>query len=103
MEALPQGSRLLFRGAENGAWANEKARHTAQEAAGIAEETHTWAGWKRLGYEVRHESKVMYQTIITDPGTKSGTRRVCNFYVHALQETDKKAADALENMLAKQA
>lgn len=26
-----------------------------------------------------------------------------NIYVHALQETDKKAADALENMLAKQA
>ena len=102
MEALPQGSRLLFRGAENG-MGQRKARHAAQEAARIAEETHTWAGWKRLGYEVRHESKVMYQTIITDPGTKSGTRRVCNFYVHALQETDKKAADALENMLAKQA
>ena len=79
MEALPQGSRLLFRGAENG-MGQRKARHAAQEAARIAEETHTWAGWKRLGYEVRHESKVMYQTIITDPGTKSGTRRVCNFY-----------------------
>ena len=26
-----------------------------------------------------------------------------NIYVHALQETDRKAADALENMLAKQA
>lgn len=61
------------------AWANEKARHAAQEAARIAEETHTWAGWQRLGYEVRHESKAMYQTIITDPGTKSGTRRASYF------------------------
>ena len=61
------------------AWANEKARHAAQEAARIAEETHTWAGWQRMGYEVRHESRAMYQTIITDPGTKSGTRRASYF------------------------
>ena len=61
------------------AWANEKARHAAQEAAGIAEETHTWAGWKQLGYEVRHESKAMYQAIITDTATKSGTRRASYF------------------------
>ena len=61
------------------AWANEKARHAAQEAAGIAEEAHTWAGWQRLGYEVRHESRAMYQTIITDPGTKSGTRLASYF------------------------
>ena len=61
------------------AWADEKARHAAQEAAGIAEETHTWAGWKQLGYEVRHESKAMYQTIIADPATKSGTRKTSYF------------------------
>ena len=59
--------------------ANEKARHAAQEAAGIAEEAHTWAGWQRLGYEVRHESRAMYQITITDPGTKSGTRRASYF------------------------
>lgn len=61
------------------AWANEKARHAAQEAAGVAEETNTWAGWKQLGYEVRHESKAMYQATITDPATKSGTRRASYF------------------------
>ena len=61
------------------AWANEKARHSAQEAAGIAEETHTWAGWKLLGFEVRHESKAMYQAVIADPATKSGTRRASYF------------------------
>ncbi|MGM9602995.1 MAG: hypothetical protein ACI3W5_15600 [Faecousia sp.] len=61
------------------AWANEKAHRAAQEAAGIAEETHTWAGWKQLGYEVRHESKAMFQTTITDPATKSGTRRASYF------------------------
>ena len=61
------------------AWANEKARHAAQEAAGITEESHTWAGWKKLGYEVRHGSRAMYQTTITDPATKSGTRRASFF------------------------
>ena len=61
------------------AWANEKTRHAAQEAAGIAEEAHTWAGWQRMGYEVRHESRAMYQITITDPATKSGTRRASYF------------------------
>ena len=79
MEALPRRNRLFFSVTENVAWSNEKARHAAQEAAGIAEETHTWAGWKQLGYEVRHESKAMYQTIIADPATKSGTRKTSYF------------------------
>lgn len=61
------------------AWANEKARHSAQRDAGVAEEAHTWAGWQRLGYEVRHGSKAMYQTTITDPAAKSGTRRASFF------------------------
>lgn len=61
------------------AWKNEKARHSAQEAAGIIEETHTWAGWKQLGYEVCHGSRAIYQTTITDPATKSGTRRASYF------------------------
>ena len=61
------------------AWANEKARHAAQEAARIAEETHTWAGWQRMGYEVRHQSKAIYQATITDPATKSGTRKTSYF------------------------
>ena len=61
------------------AWANEKARHADQEAAGIEEETHTWAGWKKLGYEVIHESKAMFQATFTDPATKSGTRKTSYF------------------------
>ena len=61
------------------AGANEKARHAAQEAAGITEESHTWAGWKKLGYEVRHHSRAIYQATITDPATKSGTRKTSYF------------------------
>ena len=51
------------------AWANAKAHIAAKVEAGITEETHTWSGWKELGYEVIHESKALYKAIITDPAT----------------------------------
>lgn len=61
------------------AWANAKTTKTAKEASGITEETHTWAGWKALGFEVIHESKALYKVVIGDPSTKSGTRVTCYF------------------------
>ena len=48
-------------------------------AAGITEDTHTWSGWKSLGYEVIHESKALYKVVIADPATKSGNRIACYF------------------------
>lgn len=36
------------------AWSNAKAHNAAKAEAGVNEETHTWAGWKNLGYEVIH-------------------------------------------------
>ncbi len=39
---------------------NAKRIEDAKEAAGIEEETNTWSGWKRLGYEVIHGSKAMF-------------------------------------------
>lgn len=56
------------------AWANAKAHNEAKVAAGISEETHTWAGWKLLGFEVIHESKALYKVTVADPATKKGTR-----------------------------
>ena len=32
----------------------------AKAAAGITEDTDTWAGWKAKGYEVIHESKALF-------------------------------------------
>lgn len=61
------------------AWANAKARNAAKAAAGISEEAHTWSGWKRLGYEVAHGSKALFQAVIIDPTTKSGTRKTSYF------------------------
>ena len=61
------------------AWANEKTHRQAKAAAGITEDTHTWSGWKSLGYEVIHESKALYKAVLNDPATKSGTRIVSYF------------------------
>ena len=61
------------------AWQNAKAQREAKSAAGITEETHTWSGWKALGYEVIHESKALYKAVLVDPATKSGSRVTCYF------------------------
>ena len=67
------------------AWANAKTHNAAKDVAGISEETHTWYGWKQLGYEVIHESKALYQAAITDPRTKSGPRRTSYFGLSQVQ------------------
>ena len=67
------------------AWANAKTHNAAKAASGITEETHTWAGWRDLGYEVIHESKALYRAILSDPATKSGTRVTCYFGASQVQ------------------
>ena len=67
------------------AWANAKAHMAAKAAAGITEETHTWSGWKNLGYEVIHERKALYKAILSDPSTKSGKRVTCYFGASQVQ------------------
>ena len=67
------------------AWANAKAHKAAKKEARISEETHTWAGWRELGYEVIHESKALYKAILADPTTKSGTRVTCYFGASQVQ------------------
>ena len=39
---------------------NAKRIENAKAAAGINEETNTWSGWKKLGYEVIHGSKALF-------------------------------------------
>ena len=76
---------LSFAAALRMAWANAKAHNAAKAAAVIGEETHTWAGWHDLGYEVIHESKALYKAILADPATKSGTRVTCYFGASQVQ------------------
>lgn len=39
---------------------NAKKIEEAKAEAGITEETATWSGWKKLGYEVVHGSKALF-------------------------------------------
>ena len=43
---------------------NAKIIEDAKAENGITEEVNTWYGWKRLGYEVIHESKCLFQTLL---------------------------------------
>ena len=76
---LQEGRFSSFSLALRMAWANAKTQNAAKEAAKITEETHTWYGWKELGYEVAHESKALYQASVNDPATKSG-KRILSFF-----------------------
>ena len=58
---------LSFAEALHRSWLSEKAApvnaqriQEAKEAAKVDEECNTWAGWKKLGYEVLHGSKALF-------------------------------------------
>ena len=58
---------ITFAEALHRSWLSAKAEsinaariENAKAAAGIEEETNTWAGWKALGYEVIHGSKALF-------------------------------------------
>ena len=76
---------LSFAAALRIAWANAKTHNIAKATAKIQEETHTWAGWRDLGYEVIHESKALYKVTLSDPAPKSGTRVTCYFGASQVQ------------------
>lgn len=67
------------------AWYNAKQTRTAKEAAAVTEETHTWSGWKALGFEVIHESKALFKATTADPTTRSGSRIVAYFGASQVQ------------------
>jgi hypothetical protein len=58
---------LSFAEALHRAWLSAKAEPInaqriadAKTAAGVTEQTETWSGWQRLGYEVIHGSKALF-------------------------------------------
>ena len=58
---------LSFAEALHRAWLSEKAApinaeriEAAKAEAGITEQTETWSGWRKLGYEVIHGSKALF-------------------------------------------
>lgn len=66
-ELFRKTDELTFGECLHRAWLSAKAMEIntariekAKAAAGIFEETNTWAGWKKLGYEVMHGSKALF-------------------------------------------
>lgn len=60
-------SNLSFAECLHRAWISEKAIGVneerikiAKERAGVTEDTETWSGWQKLGYEVIHGSKALF-------------------------------------------
>ena len=64
---LYKAQEITFGEALHRSWLSEKAApvnaqriQEAKEAAGVDEECNTWAGWKKLGFEVIHGSKALF-------------------------------------------
>ena len=64
---LYKAQEITFSEALHRSWLSEKAApvnaqriQDAKEAAGVDEECNTWAGWKKLGFEVIHGSKALF-------------------------------------------
>lgn len=62
-----ENEELTFAEALHRSWLSAKAEpvnaariEEAKAAAGITEETNTWAGWKKIGREVIHGSKALF-------------------------------------------
>ena len=52
----------------------------AKADAGITEEVHSWAGWKALGYTVRHGSRCLMQARLWINGHVDGASRIVSFF-----------------------
>lgn len=61
------------------AWSNAKLNALIKEHAQVGEESHSFAGWKALGYAVRHGEHAAYSVMIADPSTKTGYRKKSYF------------------------
>lgn len=59
---------------------NEQRVNEAKTAAGITEETHSWAGWKAMGFEVVHGSKCLFQAVVVDATKGDGKTKVKSYF-----------------------
>ena len=78
---------VSFSEALHRAWSSEKAApvnaqriEAAKAAAGIVEETNTWAGWKAAGYEVMHGSKALFGADLIHSSRGDGATYKARFF-----------------------
>lgn len=84
---------MSFSEALHRAWISAKAApinaqriREAKAAAGIAGQAETWAGWKRLGYEVIHGSKALFScTLIHGSRGDNATYKASFFGIDQVQ------------------
>ena len=53
---------------------------TAKADAGITEETDTWSGWKKRGFEVIHGSKALFQAVLIYASRGDGETYKASFF-----------------------
>ena len=78
---------MSFAEALHRAWLSEKAEpvnaariEEAKAAAGVVEETNTWAGWKALGREVQHGSKALFGAVLIWGSKGDGATYKASFF-----------------------
>ena len=59
---------------------NAQRIHEAQQAAGVAEQVNTWAGWKTAGYEVLHGAKALFQVVLIHSSKGDGQTYCASFF-----------------------
>ena len=52
----------------------------AKEAANVTEETHTWAEWQSLGYEVVRGSKALFRAVLIWASKGDGKQYAASFF-----------------------
>ena len=78
---------ISFAEALHRAWLSAKAEEInaeriemSKQAAGVVEETNTWAGWKKLGYEVIHGSRALFGCSLIWGSKGDGAVYKANFF-----------------------
>ena len=59
---------------------NAERIEKAKAEAGITEQTETWSGWKKLGYEVIHGSKALFQSVLIWASKGDGAEYKASFF-----------------------
>lgn len=78
---------ITFAEALHRAWLTAKAEsinaeriENSKKAAGVTEETNTWSGWKKLGFEVIHGSKALFGCSLIWGSKGDGAVYKANFF-----------------------
>lgn len=94
---------ISFAEALHRAWLSAKAEEInaerikrSKEAADVTEDTNTWVGWKKLGYEVIHGSKALFGCSLIWGSKGDGASYNANIVQTYMSSFEKNIADVIE-------